>query len=220
MSLEILEIASLTLRVSGLATLIAVLLGIPFGVWLGVTRFKFQRIVAGAVNTGMGLPPTVVGLIVSFLLWRSGPLGFLGLMYTPAAMVIAQSIIALPVVAGLTMAAIQQLDPRLRLQLVALGASPRQVTWYLVREARLGILAAVMGGFGAAVSEVGASMAVGGNIRGETRVLTTAIVLEISKGNFKAAGFLSLLLTGLSFGVTYLLTVLQQRRRRDTYGRG
>jgi tungstate transport system permease protein len=160
----------------------------------------------------MGLPPVVVGLFVSILLWRSGPLGFLEILFTPAAMVIAQVIIASPIIMGLTTAAIQQLNPKLRLQFLALGASRAQIVWLLVREARLPLLAALMAGFGAVISEIGASMMVGGNIRHATRVLTTATVLETQKGNFDIAIAFSLILLLLTFMVNYTLTRIQLRK--------
>ena len=159
----------------------------------------------------MGLPPVVVGLFVSIFLWRSGPLGFLELIYSPTAMVIAQVIIALPIVAGLTMASFQTLDPNLMLQLFGIGASKPQVLWLLCKEARLPMLAAVMAGFGGVISEVGASMMVGGNIRGQTRVLTTATVLETAKGNFDIAIALGLILIVLTFAINFFLTYIQQR---------
>jgi tungstate transport system permease protein len=161
----------------------------------------------------MGLPPVVVGLFVSIFLWRSGPLGFLELLYTPTAMILAQLVIAAPVVTGLTAAAIQQLNPRLRMQLMGLGASRLQVVYLLLKEARLPLLAALMAGFGAVISEIGASMMVGGNISRQTRVLTTATVLETSRGNFDMAIALSLLLMLLTFGVNVTLTWIQQRGR-------
>lgn len=211
---EIYEIAFLTLRVSGLATLVSLVLGVPAGLFLAVKRFRFRKALVGTVNTAMGLPPTVVGLWVAIFLWRSGPLGALGLMYTPTAMVIAQALIATPVVTGFTMATVQQLDPKLPRQILALGASPLQFWWLVIRECRFGLLAAVMAGFGAVISEVGASMAVGGNVRHYTRVLTTAIVLEVNRGNFDVALALSFILMILSYGITFALTVVQQRRRR------
>jgi len=155
----------------------------------------------------------VVGLFVSIFLWRSGPLGFLELLYTPTAIVIAQVVIAFPIVAGLTMAAFQTLNPNLSLQLVGIGASKPQVLWLLCKEARLPLLAAIMAGFGGVISEVGASMMVGGNIRGQTRVLTTATVLETGKGNFELAIALGLILLILSFAVNFLLTYIQQREQ-------
>lgn len=207
---EILEVTSLSLQVSLLATIISLLVGLPLGTLLALGRFPGQRIALSLVNTGMALPPVVVGLLVSMLLWRSGPLGDLRLIYTPTAIVIAQTIIAAPVVTGLTAAALQQLDPRLRLQLMGLGASRPQMIWTLWKEARLPLLAALMAGFGSVISEVGASMMVGGNIRYQTRVLTTAIVLETGKGNFGPAVALSILLLALAFLVNAALTWIQQ----------
>lgn len=210
---DVWEIVLLSLRVSLTATLVSLLLGVPVGAVLALTRFRGRAVVVGLVHAGMGLPPVTAGLIVSLLLWRNGPIGALRLLYTPTAMVIAQAVIATPIVAGLTLAAVQALDPRLRLQLLSLGASPVQATWWLLREARLPLLAAVMAGFGAVISEVGAAIMVGGNIRGETRVLTTATVLEVSRGNFEVAVALSLVLLTLTYAVTLALTLIQQRRR-------
>ena len=207
------QVTFLTLRVSGTATLISVLLGIPLGLALALTEFPGRRLLISLVNTGMALPPVVVGLWVSIFLWRYGPLGFLGLMYTPSAMIIAQTVIAAPVVAGFTVAGVGQLDPQLPLQLQALGASRWQLWRLLIREARLSILAAIIAGFGAVVSEVGASMMVGGNGRGQTRVLTTATVMEVSRGNYDLAIGISIVLLLLAYGVTLVLTLLQQRRR-------
>lgn len=209
----VLQITWLSLQVSGSATLLSLLVGIPAGVGLALAKFPGRGFLIALVNTGMGLPPVVVGLFVSIFLWRSGPLGSLGLLYTPTAIVIAQFVIAAPIVVGLTVAAMQQLNPKLRLQLLALGASRWQLLWLLMREARLPLLAAVMAGFGGVISEVGASMMVGGNLLGQTRVLTTATVLETGKGNFDVAIALSLILLTLVFGVNYLLTWVQQRGR-------
>jgi tungstate transport system permease protein len=211
---EVLGITLLSLRVSGTATAISLLLGIPLGTLIALTRFPGRHLVVALVNTGMGFPPVVVGLVVSILLWRSGPLGLLELLYTPTAMVIAQVCLAAPIVAGLTMAALQQLNPMLRVQLLGLGASRTQVTLLLLREARLPLLAALMAGFGAVISEVGASLMVGGNIKGQTRVLTTATVLETGKGNFDVAIALSAILLLLTFLVNWALTWIQQRRPR------
>ena len=210
---EVLGITWLSLKVSGIATFLSLLVGIPLGIALALTRFPARSIIVALINTGMGLPPVVVGLFVSIFLWRSGPLGFLELLYTPAAMVIAQVIIAFPIVAGLTLAAFQTLNPSLRLQLMGVGASTPQVLWLLCRESQLPLLAAVMAGFGGVISEVGASMMVGGNIRGETRVLTTATVLETGKGNFEIAIALGFILLALTFAVNLLLTRIQQREQ-------
>jgi tungstate transport system permease protein len=209
----VLQITWLSLQVSGAATGLSLLLGVPAGVALALTRFPGRGLLVSLVNTGMGLPPVVVGLFVTIFLWRSGPLGPLELLYTPTAIIIAQLVIAAPIVTGLTIAAMQQLNPKLRLQLLALGASRWQLLWLLMREARLPLLAAVMAGFGGVISEVGASMMVGGNLLGQTRVLTTATVLETGKGNFEIAIALSLILMALVFAVNYLLTWIQQRGR-------
>jgi tungstate transport system permease protein len=210
---EVAGIAMLSLAVSLSATVLSLAVGIPLGALVALKRFPGRSIAIGAVNTGMGLPPVVVGLFVTIMLWRNGPFGSLQLMYTAPAMMIAQFIIAAPVVVGLTVAAIQQLNPKLRLQILALGASRWQLVWLILREARLPLLAAVMAGFGAVISEVGASMMVGGNILHETQVLTTAIVLENSRGNFDVAIALSILLLALVFAVNLALTLIQQRRR-------
>jgi tungstate transport system permease protein len=212
---EVWQITLLSLRVSGLATAISVLIGLPLGTVLALEKFPGRSFLLSLINTGMALPPVVVGLVVSIFLWRSGPLGSLGLIYTPAAIVIAQIIIAAPVVTGLAAAALQQLDPRLRLQLLGLGASRFQMVLAMWWEARLPLLAALMAGFGSVISEVGASMMVGGNIRGQTRVLTTAIVLETSRGEFGLAIALSTLLLGLTYLVNLTLTWIQQRGARQ-----
>ncbi|HHY32489.1 MAG TPA: ABC transporter permease [Firmicutes bacterium] len=211
---EVIRITLLTLRVSGLATLIAVVVGVPLGTVLALSTFRGREVAASLINTGMGLPPVVVGLWVSILLWRYGPLGFLHLMYTPAAMVIAQSVIALPIVTGFTMAGIGQLDQGVRLQMLSLGASRWQLLWILLGEARLSVLAAVIAGFGGVVSEIGASMMVGGNVMGQTRILTTATAMEVSRGHFDMAIALSVILLALTYGVTYGLTHLQQKGGR------
>jgi tungstate transport system permease protein len=208
---EVMGIMWLSLKLSALATALSIVVGLPLGVVLGLRRFPGRNFVLGTINSGMGLPPVVVGLFVSIALWRSGPFGFLELLYTPTAIVIAQFVLAAPVVAGLTAAAMQQLDPRLLLQLRGLGASWSQAILWLLREARFSLLAAVMAGFGAVISEVGASMMVGGNILHRTRVMTTATVLETSKGNFDVAIALSVLLLGLTFVITMTITAVQQR---------
>ena len=211
---EIFQITSLSIRISALATGISLVLGLPLGTILGLGRFPGRAFLLSLMNTGMGLPPVVVGLAVAMALWRSGPLGDLQLIYTPAAIVAAQVIIAFPVATGLTAAALQALDPRLRLQLLGLGASRLQMIWLLWREARLPLLAALMAAFGSVISEVGASMMVGGNIRYQTRVLTTAIVLETSKGAFDIAIRLGVLLLVITFLVNLALTWIQQRGAR------
>ena len=208
---EVMQITLLSLEVSGTATLLSLVIGLPLGSLLALGKFRGRGFWLSLVNTGMALPPVVVGLAVSLFLWRSGPLGDLQLMYTPSAIIIAQTVIAAPVVTGLTSAALQQLNPRLRLQLLGLGASRWQMVLLLWKEARLPLLAALMAGFGSVISEVGASMMVGGNLRGQTRVLTTAIVLETGMGEFATAIALSVLLLVLAFLVNLALTWIQQR---------
>ena len=212
---EVLRITWLSLRVSGIATLISVVLGLGLAVLMALNEFPGKRLVIALVNTGMGLPPVVVGLFVTVFLWRNGPLGFLGILYTPAAIILAQAVIATPIIAGLGLAALQHLPPGLRLQILSLGATRPQTVWLLLKEARLPLLAAVMAGFGGVISEVGASIMVGGNLKGSTRVLTTATVMETSRGNFDVAFALSFILLILAFGVNALLTLLQQRGRRS-----
>ena len=194
---ELLRIAALSLVVSGSAALLAALIGVPLGAALHLGRLPARRPLALAVNTGMGLPPVLVGLVVTLLLWRTGPLGALGLLYTPAAMVLAQLIVALPLVAGFTRAALDLLEPDLTLAMRADGAVDRRVAYELVRAASAQVLVAVAAGFGRAIAEVGASLMVGGNIVGQTRILTTAIALEAGRGEFALAlalGFLLLFL--------------------------
>jgi len=203
---------SWALFVSATATFVALVIGIPLGTALALARFTGRGLVVSAVNAGMGLPPVVVGLFVSLLLWRSGPLGNWEILYTPAAIVIAQALIATPLVTGITLAAVGAVPAPFRLQLLGLGASRVQMVWVVLREARLPMLAAVMAGFGGVISEIGASMMVGGNIKGQTRTLTTAMVLETSKGNFEVAIALASLLLVLIFLVNWVLTSIQQRR--------
>jgi tungstate transport system permease protein len=210
---EVVRITLLSIEVSGTATLISLLVGITMGTAVALNAFPGKKLVVSLVNTGMGLPPVVVGLFVSILLWRSGPLGSLSLLYTPTAIVIAQSVIATPIVMGITIGAMQSLAPTLRIQILALGATRWQMVWILVKEARLALMAAVMAGFGGVVSEVGASLMVGGNIKGYTRVLTTATGMETGRGEFEVAIALSLILLLASFGINYVLTHIQQRER-------
>jgi tungstate transport system permease protein len=207
-------IVGLTLYVTGLALSLATLAGVPLGAALALKSFPGRRYVELVIYTGMGLPPVVVGLAVYLFLSRSGPLGDLGWLFTPPGMIVAQVIIALPVVIGLTSAAVESVDPGLRLQVRALGAGPRQVMWAVLGEARLGVLAAIVAGFGSVISEVGAVMLVGGNIEGKTRVLTTAIVLETRKGNFELALALGGVLLVLALAANAVLLRLGQRARR------
>ncbi|MFA4915516.1 MAG: ABC transporter permease [Syntrophales bacterium] len=210
---EVMHITFLSLRVSGTATLISLLIGVSIGTAVALSRFPGKRVVASLINTGMGLPPVVVGLFVTILLWRNGPLGLLEILYTPTAMIIAQTIIATPIVMGITLAAIQQLPQKLRLQILGLGATRLQMVWILLREAKLPLLAAVMAGFGGVISEVGASIMVGGNIKGYSRVLTTATVMETNRGNFDIAIAMGIILMLFTFFVNLILTQIQQRER-------
>jgi tungstate transport system permease protein len=211
---EVWQITALSLKVSMIATAISLLIGLPLGTWIALGEFRGRSFILSIVNTGMALPPVVVGLVVALMLWRSGPLGDLHLIYTPVAIIIAQTVIAAPVVTGLTAASLEAMDPRLQQQLLGLGASRGQMVWYLWREARLPLLAALMAGFGSVISEVGASMMVGGNIKGQTRVLTTAIVLETSKGEFNQALALSALLLIITYLINLALTSIQQRGQK------
>lgn len=209
---ETFRITWLSLQVSLAATALSLAVGIPAGSFLALARFRFRGTSIALVNTGMGVPPVVVGLFVSVMLWRTGPFGALGILYTPWAIVVAQFLIATPIVSGITLAAIGQLDPEMRAQIQAMGASRLQVMTTLLKEARVPLLAAVMAGFGGVISEVGASMMVGGNILGQTRVLTTATVMETSRGNFGTAIALSLILLVLTLSINWVLTSVQQRR--------
>lgn len=210
---DVYQVIFRTVQVSGTATIIGMIIGLPLGTFLALASFPGRKLVVSIINFGMGLPPVVVGLWVWLTLSRYGPLGILELLYTPTAMIIAQVIIAAPIITGFTIAAIQSLNPKIRLQILALGASKFQLLWLLLREARLGLLAAVIGGFGGAVSEVGASMMVGGNLKGSTMVLTTTTVLEVNKGYWEIATVFSIILLLLAFGVTVVLTTAQQRGR-------
>jgi tungstate transport system permease protein len=210
---EVFSITLLSLQVSGSATLISLFFGISIGTSVALTRFRGRRIAVSLINTGMGLPPVVVGLFVTIFLWRNGPLGFFEMLYTPTAMIIAQTVIATPIVMGITLAAMQQLPAKLRLQILALGATRLQMVWILIKEARLPLLAAVMAGFGGVISEVGASIMVGGNIKGYSRVLTTATVMETSRGNFDVAIALGIILLLFAYLINLILTHVQQRER-------
>jgi tungstate transport system permease protein len=210
---EVMYITFLSLKVSGSATLVSLFFGISIGATVALSSFPGRRIVVSVINTGMALPPVVVGLFVTIFLWRNGPLGVLGVLYTPTAMIIAQTVIATPIVMGITLASIQQLPQKLRLQILALGATRIQMVWILIKEAKLPLLAAVMAGFGGVISEVGASIMVGGNIKGYSRVLTTATVMETSRGNFDIAIALGIILLLLAYFINLVLTQIQQRER-------
>ncbi len=206
------EVTLTSLTVSGAATLIALVLGLSIASFLAFRAPPGRTLALSAFNAGMALPPVAVGLIVAVMLWRTGPLGQLHLLYSPAAIVIAQAVIATPVVTAISAAGLQSLHPRLRLQVLALGASRWQAAWLLFREARLSLLAAMMAGFGAAISEVGATIMVGGNIKGSTRTLTSAIVLEVQQGDFETAMAFSFILLAVIFTVILIFTIIQQRR--------
>lgn len=208
----VLEVTLFSLRVSGLAVLVGVLIGLPIGIAVGVTRFRGRGLVVALIHTGFALPPVVVGLFIYMMLSRAGPAGNLELLFTPAAMVLAQAVLAAPYIAGISLAAVQAVPADVRSQARALGASPALALWMQLREARLGIGAAIVAGFGAVISEVGAVMLVGGNIAGETRVMTTAIVLETRRGNFATALAMGLILLTLAFVVNAALTRAQQGR--------
>ena len=214
---EIINITLLSLRVSGTAVLIGALIGIPVGAYLGFRRFKGKKMVIrfvdvmlkSIVNTFMGLPPVVVGLVVYLLLTTSGPLGWLGLLYTPTAMVITQLILVIPIIIGVTMSAVGSVESSIRERALSLGATEKQAAWLVLREARVGVLTSIIVAFGAAISEVGGIMISGGNIRWLTRTLTTAIVVETELGNFNMALTLGAVLLSIAFVINLALTFLQ-----------
>ncbi len=208
---DLLPVVRLTLRVTGTALLLATVIGVPVGAWLGLARFPGKVILSAIIYTGMCFPPVVVGLLVYMLLSRSGPLADLEWLFRPQAMILAQTIIAVPIVAGLVMGAVGAVPTELVRQVRSLGATPWQVRWAVLREARLGVVFAVLVAFGRIISEVGAALMVGGNIQGQTRVLTTAIVLETSKGEFGLALALGGWLVGLALLVNLAAMRLQGR---------
>ena len=210
----VVSVLAMSLRTSGIALFIGVVIGIPLGTWLGLARFRGRNVAAAVVNTGLALPPVVVGLFVYMLLSRRGPLGSLEWLFTPQAMIIAQVIIAMPVIAAITMAAVGSVPREVRTQALGLGASRPQTIWRVLREARVALMAAVVTGFGAIISEVGAVMMVGGNIAttqsNSTRVMTTAIVQETRMGNYERAMAFGLVLVLIAFLIMLMLTTLQQ----------
>lgn len=213
---DLADIILLSLQVSGIALLLSTMIGVPLGIWMGLNRFKLRRLLTAVLYTGMGFPPVVIGLFVYILLSRNGMLGSLNLdivpeLFTPGAMIVAQTIIAFPLVAGFTMAAVIGVDPQLRSQVLSLGATKSQAAFAVMQEARVGVIAAVVAGFGSIISEVGAVMLVGGNIEGRTRVMTTAIVLETRKGNFDLALSLGIILLGITFLTNLAILRLQGR---------
>ena len=208
----LLEIIWFSLTVSGLALAISTILGIPIGAFLGLKRFIGRWVVMAFLYTGMGFPPVVIGLFVYLILSRSGPAGEFGWLFTPQAIVVAQTIISFPLIAGFTMIAVMSVDPNLRQQLIALGATPWQATKTILAEARIGVIVAVIAGFGAIISEVGAVILVGGNIDGKTRTLTTAVVLETRKGNFDLAIALGIILLLITFLINVVMLRLQGKQ--------
>ncbi len=211
----VVKVTLFTLYVCSIATLVGMVVGIPLGCWLAHARFPGRRLVVALVNTGMGLPPVVVGLFVYIFLRRQGPLGFLNWLYTPRAIILAEIVLAMPLIAGIVLSAMQNTDPRLRLQSISLGASRFRSTLTLLVENRISVLTAVMAGFGAIISEVGAAMMVGGNllVHGQpyTRTLTTAIVLEVGKGESVLAIALGIILLAITLALILVMTWLQQR---------
>jgi len=209
---EIYAIIGRSLLVSGTAVALAAVLGGSLGIWIALTPFRGRRLIINILNTMMGLPPVVVGLVVYLLLSRSGPLGALRLLFTPSAMILAQTVLAAPIVAALTVSALLSVDPKIRDKAISLGANERQAAWIVVREARFALMAAVIAGFGRVNAEVGAVMMVGGNIAGYTRVMTTTIVLVTSQGRFELAIALGVVLITLAFLINLLLQILQGGR--------
>ena len=208
---ELLGIILLSIKVSGIALVIATLIGLPLSAFLGFKKFPLRGLTISVLNTFMGLPPVVVGLFVYLLLSRSGPLGFLALLYTPSAMIIAQSILAFPIVASLSHSAIVSVDPIIEQTAMTLGATPVQVSMAVIREARYGIISAVIAGLGRVMAEVGAILIVGGNIAGYTRVMTTTIALETDKGNFELALALGIILLSTSLCINSVVRIFQKK---------
>lgn len=211
MDRELLGIIFLSVKVSGIALMAATILGLPLGAFLGFRKFPLKGVIVSILNTFMGLPPVVVGLFVYLLLSRSGPLGFMGLLYTPSAMVIAQTILALPIVASLSNSAIVSVDPILKQASMTLGATPFQISLTIIREARYGIMSGIIAAFGRVMAEVGAILIVGGNIAGYTRVMTTTIALETDKGNFELALALGIILLAISLFINSALHLIQKK---------
>lgn len=210
---EIYTILLLTIKISGISLLFSVLIGIPLGVSIGINKFPGKRLVIALVNTGMSIPSVAVGLFLALILWRSGPLGFLELMYTPAAMIVSQIIIATPVITGITISSVQQVSSNLIIQAKSLGTNKIQLLWLLVKEIKLGVLVALSAGFGRAISEVGAVLIIGGNIEEKTRVLTTATLQMVRIGKFDSAIALVAILLFLSFGINIIITIIQFKER-------
>ncbi|MCL4378477.1 MAG: ABC transporter permease [Actinobacteria bacterium] len=210
---EIYTILLLTIKISGVSLLFSVIIGIPLGVSIGINKLPGKRLVIALINTGMSIPSVAVGLFLALILWRSGPLGFLELMYTPTAMIVSQIIIATPIIAGITISSVQQVSSNLIIQAKSLGTNKIQLLWLLVKEVKLGILVALSAGFGRAISEVGAVLIIGGNIEEKTRVLTTATLQMVRIGKFDSAIALVAILLFLSFGINIIITIIQYKER-------
>ena len=212
------EVMWMSIRVAGTATLFGMIVGIPIGSWLALKRFWGWGAAATALNVGLMLPPVVVGLFVFLLLSRQGPFGSLSLLYTPTAMVVAEFFIAAPVIAAITMGGVASVPREVRLQAMGLGASRWQSVWLVIREARVTIVSAIVAGFGAAISEVGAVMMVGGNLsiagHNQTGTMTTATMSLVRQGDYAAAMAFGIILIVLAFIITFLLTKTQQGLRR------
>lgn len=209
---EVFGIALISLKVSGIAIMLASIVGIPLGFTIGINEFLGKKTLTLILNTLVALPTVVVGLLVYAVLSRQGPLGVLGLLFTPIAMIMGQFILALPIVTMLTLSAVHGLDPRVKTTALTLGANPLQVGWSLLREAKYGIMAAVILGFGRVITEVGSAIMVGGNIRGYTRNITTAIALETAKGNFELCVALGIILLIVAFSINILFHHLQLKK--------
>ncbi len=203
----------LSLKVSFTATLVSTIIGISLALYISTKQFRFKHFILSAINTGMAMPPVLAGLFITILLWRNGILGRFNLLYTPQAIIIAQIFLATPIILGISISAFQSFSKKFMLQILGLGATKFQLYMIMIRESKLTLLSAIMAGFGAIISEVGASMMVGGNIKGYTRVLTTAIVTETGKGNFDLAMSYGIILLVLSFSVNMILTRIQQKNR-------
>lgn len=214
---DLIEIAALSLRVSLGATLVASAIGLPLGAWLAISRFRLRRLIIALMNALMGLPPVVVGLIVYVLLSRAGPLGVLGLLFTPTAMVIAQVIIVTPIIASIAHQAIRDLWADYHDLLISLHTSRRQRIMALLWDGRRALMTAALAGFGRAIGEVGAIMIVGGNIDHATRALTTAIALETGKGDFAMAIGLGVVLIGLAVAVNVAIHMLSRTERSSRW---
>lgn len=209
---EVFGIALVSIKVSGIAIILASMVGIPLGFIIGINEFLGKKALTLILNTLVALPTVVVGLLVYAILSRQGPLGILGLLFTPYAMILGQFILALPIITMLTLSAVHGLDPRVKTTALTLGASPFQVGWSILKEARYGIMAAIILGFGRVITEVGSAIMVGGNIKGYTRNITTAIALETAKGNFALCMALGIILLTMAFGINILFHHLQSKR--------